>query len=142
MSSKAPLALIYDAEDEAIVDDGPWCLTNGYPSRRRNGRVEYLHVLIGGQEAGREIDHMNGNLLDVRRCNLRLVPHKINAQNLTRLQRNNTSGFRGVTFDRGKWKAAATIDGRSYHIGRFVSAAAAGEAASVYRRQHMEGALN
>lgn len=136
------LPLVYDLDDCFLVETSRWCLTNGYPSRRRNGRIEYLHVLIAGQVDGMEVDHRNGNHLDVRRTNLRHVPHRSNAQNL-RISIKNTSGYRGVSFDkvRGNWRASATIAGRRHELGRFTTAEAAAEAAKTYRLTHMEGAL-
>ena len=56
---------------------------------------------------GKHIDHINGNPLDNRRENLRLVPPEVNAWNRTGLSANNASGYMGVSWDekRQKWKA-------------------------------------
>lgn len=63
-----------------------------------------------------ECDHRDGNRLDNRRCNLRLATHQQNQQNQKR-RGDNTSGFRGVSFDRSRNKWAAEIQGR--FLGRF-----------------------
>lgn len=74
---------------------------------------------------GRSADHINGDKLDNRRVNLRecLQGQRDNLQN-QRLAAHNSSGYRGVTWDRrlGKWWAKAKI---------------AGEAAAQFRRDHM-----
>lgn len=138
------LPLIYDPEDRELIQGNRWCLTNGYPSRRRGGRIQYLHILIAGEVEGMEVDHKNGDHFDVRRENFRHVPHKHNTQNLTRLHGNNTSGYRGVSFDkkRGLWRAYAGIDGRIYALGRFDSADSAHQVATQFRLNHMPGALS
>ena len=53
----------------------------------------------------REIDHLNGNGLDCRRENMRIVSHAENQQN--RRSFGKTSQYRGVCFNaaRGKWLA-------------------------------------
>src|ERR1700730_4296945 len=102
------LRLLYDRRDAALIEGSAWCLSNGYPSRRRDGDLEYLHVLIMGKKDGKEVDHKNGNFLDVRRKNLRFVTHHANTQNL------RDRGSRGVSFDkkRGKWRAYASLHGK------------------------------
>lgn len=56
----------------------------------------YMHRLICGALVGEIVDHINGNRLDNRRANLRIVNDKQNALNRGK-QRNNTSGYKGVT---------------------------------------------
>lgn len=69
---------------------------------------------------GEQIDHINHILYDNRLCNLRKVDSTGNHRNLSRSVAN-TSGVTGVSFDRnrGKWKAAIQINGKSVHLGRF-----------------------
>jgi hypothetical protein len=70
-----------------------------------------IHRVILEAPAGVEVDHINGNGLDNRRSNLRLATKSQNMQNM-RLSRINTSGFKGVCWDkdRGKWRAHITLD--------------------------------
>lgn len=42
---------------------------------------KYIHRLILNAQKGQEVDHINHNTLDNRRCNLRLVTHKENRLN-------------------------------------------------------------
>lgn len=76
---------------------------------RIEGRAFKLlaHRIVLRRMAGRELlrneltDHINGNGLDNRRENLRLVDHRGNGQN--RQHSWSGSGFFGVTKYRGKW---------------------------------------
>jgi hypothetical protein len=66
------------------------------------------------------IDHIDRNGLNNTRKNLRICTHAQNKANL-HLYRNNTSGFRGVTFDknRNKWFAKIRKNDKWIFIGRF-----------------------
>lgn len=65
----------------------------------------YLHRFIMNAPKGIEVDHINGNGLDNRRSNLRLVSHEENMQNQTKPTRA-VSGFRGVrAIQGGNWNA-------------------------------------
>jgi hypothetical protein len=69
---------------------------------------------------GIEVDHENRNGLDCRRTNLRLATHRQNIMN-TGLRPANTSGYKGVSWDKEnqKWRASIRAYGRSYNLGRF-----------------------
>jgi len=69
----------------------------------------------------KEIDHINGNRMDNKLCNLREVTHKENTQNQVHLRKNNTSGFAGVSFFKGtkKYSAYICFDGKKRHLGYF-----------------------
>lgn len=84
------------------------------------GRETALHRFILGLNHGdgKIVDHINGDTLDNRRENLRVVTHQTNMVNRRR-QRNNRSGYRGVHFDRGRWTAKIKHCGYTCYIGRF-----------------------
>lgn len=69
---------------------------------------------------GEYVDHINGDGLDNRRCNLRLATAAQNQMNQRR-RRDNTSGFKGVRFDRARqrWRAEIRVDGKHIFLGRF-----------------------
>jgi hypothetical protein len=75
----------------------------------------------------------NGNTLDNRRANLRLASPPQNAHNCKVARTNNTTGFKGVSFDkpRGRWIAYIRVLGKRYNLGRFNTAE---EAAREYDR--------
>jgi len=59
-----------------------------------------MHRLILGLEFGdrKQGDHRNGDTLDNRRLNLRVATQAQNSRN-TGVQRHNTSGYKGVTWN-------------------------------------------
>ena len=70
----------------------------------------------------KEIDHINNNTLDNRFVNLREADHQQNGYN-KKLQANNTSGVKGVYWDKSrcKWMARLNINGRMVNLGRFAN---------------------
>lgn len=101
------------------------------PFIKRIGTTQYLHILIlekmlnRSLVKGEKVDHINGNGLDCRRCNLRLATHQQNIRN-SKLNSANKSGFKGAMFIRGKWVAKITINAKTIFLGSFASAIDAG----------------
>jgi HNH endonuclease/AP2 domain len=91
------------------------------------GKVYYAHRLawlyIHGTLPECEIDHINMKHDDNRIINLRLATRTENQCN-TRRASNNTSGFKGVSWDRRneKWLAQIKINGRQIYLGLFANA--------------------
>lgn len=100
-----------------------------------------MHRELMGLERGdpRVVDHINGDTLDNRRSNLRVVTHAENLQNRQRLAANNTSGVRGVSFHgaSGKFRAYATVGGRHFHLGLFERLDEAEAVVTSFRRANM-----
>lgn len=68
-----------------------------------------------------QIDHINGNKLDNSAINLRLATNGENKKN-TGLQKNNTSGFKGVWEDKRwntGWRAVIGNNGKKINLGTF-----------------------
>jgi len=100
-----------------------WISCHGYAVRDSERRAVFLHQAITGRSiCGLEIDHVNGNKLDDRRCNLRFVTHRENGQNNKRRREGKTwSKFPGVTwykYDK-KWAARIVVGEKSFYLGRF-----------------------
>lgn len=66
----------------------------------------------------RRVDHENCDTLDNRMCNLRFATHAENMRN-RKLQRNNTTGYKGVTKRKGynRWIAQISINGTPTKLG-------------------------
>lgn len=77
-------------------------------------------VLMLGRWPDKEADHVNMDKSDNRWSNLREVTRSRNGANKS-LQKNNTSGFRGV-FPVAKsqtWRAEISVDRKRFHLGCF-----------------------
>ena len=88
----------------------------------------FLHRILLGFPA-EESDHVNGDGLDNRRCNLRAATHSQNNCNKP-AQSRNTSGYKGVSQrkDTGRWDARVTMQGRQVCLGSFDTPEKAAEA--------------
>lgn len=75
-----------------------------------------MHRQIMTPEPGLVVDHINGNPLDNRRENLRVVTQQVNSWN-RRQSNTNRSGHLGVCFDHRFQLYAAHINGET--IGHF-----------------------
>ena len=85
-----------------------------------------VHQLVFLMETGvwpdGEIDHLNGDMHDNRRCNLRKVDRQANSENLRRPMKGNRAGFLGVSIKRGKFHARIISKGKYFHLGSFFTA--------------------
>lgn len=86
---------------------------------------QFVMDRIGQHGDGLVIDHINGDRLDNRKENLRLVSDLKNQINRHVLNRNNTSGRRGVApFKKSKanpWRAFISVNRRSVHLGLYAT---------------------
>lgn len=85
------------------------------------GKSVKLHRLILNVPEGKKlmVDHINGNTLDNRVENLRIVTSSQNQQNRMGPQRNSSTGIRGVSWikNREKWVAHLTIGKKKIYLG-------------------------
>lgn len=124
---------LIDTKDLTLAQSYPntWYLrhdpgTNSYyifgaKMKNKVSKTFYLHRLIVDAPESLQVDHINHNTLDNRRCNLRLVTIAQNQQNRIGPASNNKSGVRGVCWVRReqKWKAAIRINGKDIYLGKF-----------------------
>jgi hypothetical protein len=106
----------------------------------KSGASAYIYRVLCCPDLGFEVDHINGDPMDNRRGNLRVVTRAQNGQN-----RKNGYGTkdlpRGVTIakrgNRSYFKVEHKIHGKNIHIGYFKTVADAEEAAQKWRAENM-----
>jgi hypothetical protein len=124
--TQGKVALVDDADYEAVMAVGPWCAAKNrsgiwYAARgiRINGwhTTQSLHQFLTGFNL---TDHEDGNGLNCQRYNLREATVAQNGQN-QKLSRNNTSRLKGVSWDKSKnrWRARIMAGGKRKTIGLF-----------------------
>jgi hypothetical protein len=108
---------------------GKKCLTaigsHGYFHGNLMGKGVLAHRIVfqlfyGYKPIG--VDHINGNRLDNRPCNLREATASQNSAN-SKSRKGSTSKYLGVCWSKnhGKWIACITTNGKTHHIGLFES---------------------
>lgn len=68
------------------------------PGGRRKIRLHRFLILGLDDDPNRVVDHINGDTLDNRRCNLRVLSKGANVAHRANLNINNTSGTRGLNW--------------------------------------------
>lgn len=116
---------LVDDEDFEWLSKWKWHYTHGYAKGGSNGKsMVYMHRLILGITNPKEItDHKDRNGLNNQKNNLRIVNRSINGLNRNKYK-NNTSGYRGVTWhkQRKHWMAQISINKKCQFLGFFNSA--------------------
>jgi hypothetical protein len=152
--------VLYDAEDEDKISKYNWYVQavaalpgklyvvasaphpsydwyyppNGNRYRRRTTLT--LHNLLMNTPKGMVTDHINGDPLDNRKENLRICTAAENQRNRG-ANKNNTSGFKGVSWSKRDkiWRAGIGHDGKDIKLGCFEDKE---EAARAYDRKAIE----
>jgi hypothetical protein len=123
-------ALVDAADFERVVTAGNWRFSNGYAKLGVGRGTVSLQAFILQPRSGLEVDHINqAALLDCRRSNLRVATRAENIRHRRR-NRNNTSGYIGVTWHKAakQWMAQASIGRKHIHVGLFGTAEEAARA--------------
>lgn len=114
----------------ALVDDMDflelvqykWCFNKGYAVRGRpkrdGGGMILMHRAILNTPEGMDSDHRDANKLNNQRYNLRICTNGQNQQNQDKYK-NNKSGYKGVNWDRSRWRARIGVGGKKIELGRF-----------------------
>lgn len=94
--------------------------SHGYRKIGVDGKIFYQHRLVavmvyGTVPAQVVVDHISGVTLDSSPLNIRLVSQRQNGFNRQQLNRNNSSGYRGVSFNKARKKFQAYISDMEFH---------------------------
>ena len=117
------------------VNDKGYLVISVKNKRYRAHRLAWLYMT--GNFPIDQIDHINMNRLDNRFINLRECGNKENNCN-TKKKSTNTSGFKGVHFNKqcNKWQARSRVNGKRVHIGLYDTAEQAGHAYAKFVKKH------
>lgn len=129
---------------ETIVDDEIYELLKNtrlhldgtYPAFQENGKRQWIHKIVCPPKKGFWTDHINGNRLDNRKENLRLVTPQQNVWN-SKVSPRNKIGYKGVAFRKNRNKFTSVIfkDGKRYGLGHHSTAESA---ALAYNQKALE----
>jgi hypothetical protein len=130
---------IIDLADVPLVEGYKW---RAHLDKRSDGSVRrvyaysqniQMHRLINNTPEGLHTDHIDGNGLNNRRINLRTATCSENSYNQG-IRINNTSGIKGVHWDKekSKWRVRIRVgNGKRIQLGRYSSIE---EATEVYNK--------
>jgi HNH endonuclease/AP2 domain len=102
------------------------CPADGYRRIGYKGSINLGHRVMWLFHMGRWphkfLDHIDGNRANNRIENLREASRTDNNRNVA-IQRNNTSGYKGVSLMRrdNVWVAQITVNRKNYFLGRFAT---------------------
>ncbi len=134
--------ILVDAADVGGLSKFSWRIKTSKRSRyaRTGKECTLMHRLILNPPDNMEVDHINGNGLDNRRCNLRICTRKENVRN-QRKQFGCRSKHKGVTFNdkwskSRPWSSRIFVDGKYICIGTFSTEDDAGIAYNQAAKKH------
>ena len=139
LSNKPETSFIVDEEDfhkvkkynwQVVERDGKAIRVCRFERKNGFGRNVLLHrQILGVVDPKLQVDHINGNILDNRRSNLRICSIRLNTRNRCKPV-NNKSGYKGVMWRvrSQRFEAKIKVDGKQIHLGSFTSIIEAAEA--------------
>lgn len=117
----------FDLEDYELVSKYKWYVhTNGYvrasiyDKNTKEITQILLHRLVMNADKDVIIDHISGERNDNRKRNLRNADYSTNMMN-SGISKNNTSGVRGVNYDKdtGQWRVRIQVNNKRISLGSF-----------------------
>jgi hypothetical protein len=115
---------LVDAADYDGLRQHRWHCVNRRAARTGpDGSVVYMSRQIMDAPAGSQVDHINGDILDNRRSNLRLCTAGENRCNAKRHRNKRSSRYKGVYRERGRerWRAIIGREYRTISLGTFAT---------------------
>jgi len=118
---------LVDDEDFEELNQFNWCFAQGYAVRKitisGKRQNQGMHRLITNCPDGFEVDHINHDMLDNRKANLRVCRHSENVYNQKVRTYAKTSVYKGVYFHKrdGKWIAQIQLNNKRKFLGYFTN---------------------
>ena len=122
------------------INQWQWCVDKGYAVRgksKKNGKqvsnIRMHRAIVETYQSIDKsvyIDHINGNKLDNRKVNLRVVNQKQSAINRPIMSGSRVK-YKGVTYEKMKYRARIYPDGKAISLGSYDTPE---EAAEAYNR--------
>lgn len=115
---------IIDFEDIEKVKYHKWRISHnhvvtGQPAKKQQRDVAHVVLGVDSRKTDKVVDHIDGNTFNNRKTNLRLITQSQNTKNSC-IAKNNTSGFKGVYFDkkRNQWATEIRYNKKRIHFMR------------------------
>lgn len=111
-----------DLEDVGKCKKFKWNVAKGYVKTNIDGHILYLHrYLLNINDKNIKVDHVDRDILNNQKSNLRLCSQSENSKNIKLIRINNTSGHKGITWDKQtqKWVAQIVVNYKNIKLGRF-----------------------
>jgi len=146
--TKENVEFLIDEDDFESVYQHYWILRGNYIcskfAQNQKPRYTMLHRFIIGEEnipEGMQVDHINRNTLDNRKCNLRVVTPHENMMNRRITSRSKNGGF-NVYYrpSKNKYEASFSFNKVNYWVGTFDDLKVA-ENAVITKRKEIGGLL-
>lgn len=106
--------MLCDSEDWKRLKECYWREVRGYAVAIKDYQQISSHrIILNLTDPKIQVDHINGNPSGNRKENLRICTNQENSFNKYK-NSNNTSGYKGVSFDkdRNKWRASIHHNGK------------------------------
>lgn len=135
---------IIDIEDIEKVKKYKWRLGNGYAvtfykqCNEKWKSIRMQHVVLGiYPDKKKLIDHIDRDRLNNRKYNFRFCTNKENVRN-AKLSKANTSGYKGVSWQKNRknWAAAIRVDNKTIHLGVFKTRIRAAKVYNMAAKKH------
>ncbi len=133
------IAIVDDADYEWL-NQWQWSTdSSGYAYRHvyidGTNRSVYMHRVILNAPHKSQVDHVNHEKLDNRRCNLRIVTQSQNNQNAQRRVKAE-SAFKGVKRRGNRWEAYIVVDSKRMYLGLHLTQRSAAHAYNLAASQY------
>ena len=110
LKTRSGISYFVSVEDEERVRGYPWTVdAYGYIVCKYRGLNIKIHRLIMDAGPGQLVDHIDGNVKNNTRSNLRIANKSINALNSDKPKRTNKLGVKGVTWRENRKRYVARV---------------------------------